>query len=411
MSVSRTDRAGRCFGLAWAVVACGVTVGTAVAETPEPAAIPMPALSSPADDGLGPDPWAGSPPALVRRLLAELPVAAPSPAQRALTQRLLRSAEPAEQPAEAAGDSVTDPSGLTGKGPAALAAIARSETVDADLRVIAAERAAATGALPPSDLATAYASVRLAPAALAHPLSASEPGARGRALVYQVTVGETQPAVAAELIRHWLDLLEPAQAVGPVALVPLAILERLPAEATTAWLAPAAVRAFLSVGRPDGATVWLRLPPTAESAAALLALWPLGTLSGLATGGDLDAWLGATLAHADAARRGRVAAILALLQAAGEPVKDDAWAQTADQTTDGQGAAMPSPALWRALDDATASRRRGEVVLVALTMLGNGGPQALPPVALARVITSLRAVGLVAEARALAREAVAALLP
>ena len=70
----------------------------------------------------------------------------------------------------------------------------------------------------------------------------------------------------------------------------------------------------------------------------------------------------------------------------------------------------PSAALWQTLNAATADHRVGEVVLVALTILGNGGPQALPPVVLAQVVTSLRAVGLSAEALGLAREAVAALL-
>jgi len=50
------------------------------------------------------------------------------------------------------------------------------------------------------------------------------------------------------------------------------------------------------------------------------------------------------------------------------------------------------------------------VVLASLAMLGDGGPQALSPVALAQIVTGLREVGLAAEARGLAREAVAALL-
>ncbi len=473
-------------GLLAAALAGTFAVGTAAAQTPGPPvrlgpgdaasqARPLPLLSgagrsmdgvgvlTAADGGLGSALWSGSSFALVQRLLAELPVSAPSPVQRALTLRLLLSA--ADPPsgdesgralmpvrvaklaamgadsdlerllaamsdagaelafarrlgaAKAETGATDGAADLVGKAPADLAALARSEGAFGDVRVIAAERAAAAGALSPTELASAYASVQLAPAALAHPLSAGETGARARALVYQVTLGETQPVVAAELVGHWLALLEPTQAVGPVAAVPLAALARLPAEAVTAWLAPQAGRALLTAGQAEAAAVWLRLPHASADAAAILRLWPLGVLAGAGAdggvGGGLDAWLAAALAGADAARRERVAAVLTVLQAAGERVGDDAWAQTAGQGAGGgggSGAALPSPALWQSLDSATAGHRLGEVVLVALTSLGEGGPQAVPPLVLARVLASLREVGLVVEARGLAREAVAALL-
>ena len=389
---------------------------------------------------------------LVRRLLAGLPVAAPSPSQRQLTLRLLLST--ADPPAGdesgtrltplrvakvAALGAAADLERLLavipgGRGnpalatvlatapapgdPARLATLARSEETEPDARIEAAERAAAAGALSGADLAAAYASVQFAPAALARPLSAGEPGARGRALVYQATIAETQPAVRAELIEHWLHLLEPAQAVGPVAAVPLAVLARLPIEATTVWLAPTAVRAFRAAGQPEGVVPWLKGPATPVEAGALLRLWPLTVLTEdqtVKTAGtnEFDAWLTAALTDADAGRRTRVAGVLALLQATGIPVKEEAWVETADKAA-GNGAptatAIPSPALWQTLNAATTGHRVGEVVLAALTLLGNGGPQALPPVILAQVITSLRTMGLSAEARGLAREAVAALL-
>ncbi len=412
---------------------------------------------TPAEGGLGPALWVGSPVGLVQRLLAELPVAAPSPTQHRLTLRLLLSA--AEPPAGdetgrvlaalrvaklaalgagaerdrllammPGGRADSELARILTEAPAAddpagLVAVARSEAADSDVRADAAERAAAAGALSENDLAAAYASVRFEPAALARPLTAGEPGARGRALVYQATVSESQPAVLAELIGRWLNLLEPVQAVGPVAALPLAVLRRLPVDPATAWLAPAAVRASWGSGRPEAAAPWLQQPLAPADAAALLRLWPLSALSGgegrsgegdgASKGVGFDAWLAAALTGADPRRRARVAGVLALLQAAGEPVKEEAWIQTADQTAGGggaTGAAVPSPALWQTLTAAAAGRRVGEVVLVALTMLGNGGPQALPPVVLAQVVTCLREVGLSPEARGLAREAVAALL-
>ncbi len=431
-------------------------LGTGSAAMP-PASLPPDAAGvlTPADGGLGPALWTGSPVGLVRRLLVELPVAAPSPSQRRLTLRLLLSAAvppagddtgrvlaPVRVAKLAALGATTESERLLAAmpggradpvlahslaeapaagDPAGLAAVARSEAADADARVDAAERAAAAGALSGDELAAAYASVRFAPAALARPLTAGEPGARGRALVYQASVGESQPAVQAELVGHWFQLLEPAQVVGPVAALPLAVLARLPVDAATAWLAPAAVRAFWASGRAEAAIPWLKVPSNPSVAAAVLRLWPLAVLAGGevkgASGGGFDAWLAAALAGADAGRRARVAGVLALLQAAGEPVKEAAWIETTDKAAGDQTAAAaaaggpaPSAALWQTLNAATADHRVGEVVLVALTILGNGGPQALPPVVLAQVVTSLRAVGLSAEALGLAREAVAALL-
>ncbi len=155
-------------------------------EAPTPAvtemtlAPPVPdaaGVLTPAEGGLGPALWAGSPVELVRRLLAELPVAAPSPTQRRLTLRLLLSAA-----APPAGDDTGNllaplrvaklaalgasadldrllaqlPGGRTDPvlartlaeapaagDPAGLAAVARSEAADPDQRVEAAEHAAA----------------------------------------------------------------------------------------------------------------------------------------------------------------------------------------------------------------------------------------------------------------------------
>ncbi|MBY6264233.1 hypothetical protein EI613_20250, partial [Azospirillum sp. 412522] len=58
---------------------------------------------------------------------------------------------------------------------------------------------------------------------------------------------------------------------------------------------------------------------------------------------------------------------------------------------------------------AAAGGRIGETVAVALLLLGEAGPATLPPVVTARVAANLKAVGLEPDARALVREAMAAL--
>lgn len=314
------------------------------------------------------------------------------------------------------------------KDPGRLALVARSDVTDPDLRAAAAERAAAAGALGPTELAAAYAAVRFSPAELARPLSSREKGARGRALIDQALVQESQGAVRAELIRRGLELLEPVHTVGPVAAVPLAALEGLAIDPTTLWLAPRMIQAFYAQGRPEAAAPWRDAQPTVAAGAnpnpnpnpigagTTDRLWPLALLATNpqapgASAADLRAWLDRALRDADGAQRARISGFLALLQAAGEPVPADAWTLTADRA-DGTGAdatplSVPSPALSQGLTSAAEAGRGTETLLIALSMLGDGGPHALPPVILAQIVGALRSVGWLAEARALAREAVA----
>lgn len=67
--------------------------------------------------------------------------------------------------------------------------------------------------------------------------------------------------------------------------------------------------------------------------------------------------------------------------------------------------AMPAPAVLSNLRAAAAAGRRGETVGYALVVIGEGGPRAAHPAAIGEAIRALRAVGLDADARAIAAEA------
>ncbi|MEI6985517.1 MAG: hypothetical protein WCK65_05260 [Rhodospirillaceae bacterium] len=401
-------------------------VGSGIAaEVPAEAPADPVGVITAAEAGLGPSLWVGASLPQVLRLLALVPVASPSPAQRRLTIRLLLSGgEPlsggdpglAFAPLRVAKLAALENAADVVGDPLRLAAIAGSDPTDPDLRAAAAERAAAAGTISDTELAAIYASVRFSPAVLARPLSSvatlgNEKGARARALIYQAMVGEAQPAVLAEMVHHALALLEPAQAIGPVALVALGQLSRLPIDSSTLWLAPAAVRALFVQGRSDAAAPWLKALPAADAALVLARLWPLRVLDGTpVNAADFSSWLASeSTTHNGGGRRERPAYVLALLQAAGEPIGAEAWKQVADRVS-ATAVVLPSPEIWQALQGATIAHQVGEVVLAALVMLGEGGPQALAPVVLAQVIACLREVGLFEDARALAREAVAGLL-
>ncbi|HEY0834776.1 MAG TPA: hypothetical protein VGE72_12785, partial [Azospirillum sp.] len=138
-------------------------------------------------------------------------------------------------------------------------------------------------------------------------------------------------------------------------------------------------------------------------------LWPLAAPSAGPAG--LQAWLEDALRTGDPVAKARAAGLLALLQAQGVAVPEDAWLAAADAAGSTGVGPAPDPALWDRLKAAAAEGRTGETVLVSLALMGKLGPTGTSPVVMARIVASLRAVGLDAEARALAREAVAAAVP
>ncbi|HYD29553.1 MAG TPA: hypothetical protein VEB64_01635 [Azospirillaceae bacterium] len=300
--------------------------------------------------------------------------------------------------------------------PALLAAVARGAPADPMAQVTATERAATTGALRAETVADAYDAFPFKPADIAGAAKATEPSPRHRALVHRAIAAATDPTRRESLIAQHLSLIDPALAVGPVGTVPLIrALDGLAVLPSSAALAPLAARAYYAQGRDDAARLWhdLAFRSGGEEELAALRLWPLAVLAtttpgpSVIDGYGLGMWLDAALKNTDVAARDRVAGILALLEAVGEPVEAEAWMRVMGTPAP---AAMPSLPLWFRLRDAAANNRVGETVLVALNLLGNGGPQATPPLVVAQIVAALRAVSLDAEARDLAREAAVGLV-
>ncbi|WP_353858039.1 hypothetical protein [Azospirillum formosense] len=304
--------------------------------------------------------------------------------------------------------------------PARLAAVASNNGTDPATRVTAAERAAAALFLDSRRLAEAY---RAAPAKGDELLrlkdaAARDRTARTRALVQQAMLAAMGGGRRVELAGLALELLDPPMLAGPVGAVVADMLDTLSPTPDAAALAPAAARLCFALGRADKGKRWydlaLRSRPTAEVAR----LWPLAVIAlGPPPGGGalgLAGWLDESLRGADPEARARVAGQLALLQALGLAIPEEAWRRTSDpeETASAPADTRPptaDPALWQRLSEASADRRVGETALAALLLLGNAGPAGTPPAVVARVVAGLRAVGLDSDARAIAREAAAAL--
>ncbi|WP_145681304.1 hypothetical protein [Azospirillum brasilense] len=339
----------------------------------------------------------------------------------AVRPRSLKDPSPLTLAALRALQAALPPDVLSLTDPARLAAVASNSGTDPATRVTAAERAATALFLDSRRLEEAY---RAAPAKGDELLrlkdaAARDRTARTRALVQQAMLAAMGGVRRVELAGLALELLDPPMLAGPVGAVVADMLDTLSPTPDAAALAPAAARLCFALGRADKGKRWhdlaLRSRPTAEVAR----LWPLAVIAlGPPPGGGalgLAGWLDESLRGADPEARARVAGQLALLQAMGLAVPEEAWRRTADPEesapTPADAARPPTadPALWQRLAEASADRRVGETALAALLLLGNAGPAGTPPAVVARVVGALRAVGLDGDARAIAREAAAAL--
>jgi len=308
--------------------------------------------------------------------------------------------------------------------PAVARAIALTASAPLEVRLAAAERAAALGALAPEALAEVYAGVPFTSEDLAAPLSRArvDTGPTARALLYQAARAQGVAAARAEAIRAALDLAKRTGGWwGYVTAARLyePMLASLAPAPELLWFADSAARGLLAAGDARAARDWLDLAASqaavdAEAARLVATLWPIAKLAdgeGTLAWDDtrLAAWRGTWAAKTgDGSRiavpKDQATLLYALLAAVEVPVPAEAILPLLD---DGlvAWARLPVTPLWRRLDDASRAGRVGETVLLALITLDDGGVGRPAPLAVAAAVTALRRVGLEREARALAVEA------
>lgn len=301
--------------------------------------------------------------------------------------------------------------------PGVLRVVATSPNGPVELRLDAAERAEAAGALPVETLRQIYMAVEFPDEALANPLSRAEAGSGpvSRALLYRAAQLQTVPIAQAEAIGRAFQLARKGDRQPSAARTFLPILKRIPPSAELLWFAPEAVRAFLLGGDAEMAKSWFGILRASalfnpESATAVTALRPILRLAGSAEVADwkpedLSAWW--ANAKKTETGRSRAGLLISLFDAFGEAVPDTLSAELLDEPGRLM-APVPEPPLWFRLRDAAAAGRIGETVLLSLVTLGDDGPTAVDPMALHDVLSRLRTVQLEADARALAVEAVLA---
>lgn len=340
--------------------------------------------------------------------------------------------------------------------PGILRTIAVSPNASVEIRLEAAERAEIAGALDVDTLRQLYTSISFSDQDLANPLSKAEAesGPLSRALLYRTSLIQTVPTAQAEVAAKALSLGREGGRYISIVRVFLPVLKRIPPTAELAWFAPEIIRAFLASGEMDSASPWFSLLHTSaqhnpKSADALIALLPVARLAGFSYSLEwgpnrlIEWW---QKFSKDTGSVNKAALLYNLLEALGDDVPHEAW----DALLEGPQMvtmAMPNSALWHSLREATKEAslsqknmvkasfsdqqgdgfsvetdpgafqsstdnvtstmpsRIGEIVMLALIALGEGGPGQSEPIVLREILDSLRIAGLDEEVRGLALEA------
>ena len=309
---------------------------------------------------------------------------------------------------------------VEGAGPAIARAIALTAGVPLDFRLRAAERAEGLGALPTETLAELYASVPFTSEELAYPWRRlkTDKGPMARALLHQAIAIQVVPAARAEVLRAAWQLggesggWDGFATASRVTLGELLSLRPLP---ELVWIAGDAIRALLAAGRPDMVSGWLELA-TAQAdanAKAAAAVAELSPIVGLADDDDTALWDDARYAAwsrsqdgaPEGMRRMRTAMLFGLMSALDRRTPPQALLSQLDGP-EILWVKTPPPALMRQLDLAADEGRIGETVLLALVALDETRSGAPSPMTLSAAVSALHRVGLTADARAIAIEAV-----
>lgn len=340
--------------------------------------------------------------------------------------------------------------------PGILRTIAISPNAPVELRLEAAERAEAAGALAVDSLRQLYSSVSFSLEELDNPLSRSETegGPMARALLYHTSLTQTVPTAQAEVLAKALSLGREEGRYASVVRVFLPVLKNIPPSAELLWFAPEAVRGLLLVGDTLSAEAWFAMMRASalfneEASQAITRLMPVVRLMGSSEAAEwnttqLTSWWESVKERKAAAD---AALLYSLFDALGEPVPAESWNKLVSGSA-AQTVSMPDPALWFRLIEATEAARPGapetkpapssetalssliasdaassdapggagsappkvrsriaETVLLALLALGADGPAGANPILLRQALFSIGAAGFANEARAMAVEA------
>ncbi len=297
--------------------------------------------------------------------------------------------------------------------PALLVALARSPAANAELRISAAERAAAFNAIEPRELATIYRAAAGQGVNADDPVSQPESPLR-RATLFASAEQERTPFRKVRLIRTYLDsahrigldtaalliMADPAAGLFPVPEI--------------GWFAETAIEIALASNQPGRLREWI----------------DVAGQTGTAAGSDLEHWMaladisfgqgssqhGEVLQSVERmALTGRFGSdqlhrLATVLDALEFSVPIPLW-EAASRTPQPNTGHLPATGVLTDLQAASKNKEFGRTVLLAMQALGADGPAGAHMIALGDTIRALRRAGLNNEARRVGFEALFAAWP
>jgi len=301
-----------------------------------------------------------------------------------------------------------DPAGITGRADAALlGSLVLDRGTDNELRVAAAEAAARLSIIAPEDLADIYRAQRFAPPDLANPLASRPNSLLRRALLFQAAEAERDPTRRAQILRAFLDEARRAGFYLPALAMAAPLVKSVPRSPDFAWFAETAIEAALAAGDHPSVRAWWVSLDAHSRGSSRLEHWL--ALSDIANA-EFDAPRGLHLAAVEALALQGVFSepvlhrLATVLDALDYQVPMDLWhlASSTPQPNDGH---LPETGVLTQLKEASSRREFARTVLLVMRTVGPKGPEGAHIIALGDAIRALKRVGLEAEARRLAFEA------
>lgn len=237
-----------------------------------------------------------------------------------------------------------------------------------------------------------------------------------RAELFQLVEAQIIPTAQAEVISRAIDFARNDRGrngpdVATMGMVYAPALKQIDPTGDLVWFAGNAARALIAAGQMETGKRWLELSQlyartSIEASDVSAAMWPverqlLPSMTNRFTPVRFKRWEESRPSTRVAADK---ALVLSTLTAFGESVSTVDWMNLMDRRTR-SSIDMPRPHIWNGLALAAENGRVGETVLLSLIALGEDGPAGASPLLLSRVIESLMTVGLEQDARRLAVEA------
>jgi hypothetical protein len=288
---------------------------------------------------------------------------------------------------------------LANAGPGALAVWATSNKESVAARLAAGEKAEALGALPPAGLGLIYSAVEFKPEEQGALLKSGKlpDDPRSRAILYDLArtnePGALRVAALAPLIA---DARRRGTFVPMARLIAPLVIELQPSSDLQSF-APDAARVLLASGAYDRAAPWVALARRAE----LNVIANFVQIGGNDNVSVVDAIAALKALDAEAASR-QADLLVSLAAALNIPLKGVDLATLLRGTHAGT---MPNGTLWLDQRQAAKAGRLGETLLTTILLASAGDRLSAEPIVLSQAIAGLEAVGLDADARALAVEA------